>query len=254
MMMSLPLLAALVFAAVAVTSFISGVFGMAGGLILMGVLTVLLPVRTAMVLHAIVQFASNAWRAVVWRRFVAVRIVVPYVAGGLVALAAFTVASYQPERAGVLLMLGVMPFLGWLTPARLAPRIEKPGTAAFAGLTIVGLQIACGVSGPALDLFFVKSGLDRRTIVATKAVAQASGHVMKLVYFGAVVDMTGGLGALPPWFYAGAVALAMAGPVAARGILERLTDAQFRSWSQYLLMAIGVVYLVQGTAMLLGWP
>ena len=122
MMMSLPLLAALVFAAVAVTSFISGVFGMAGGLILMGVLTVLLPVRTAMVLHAIVQFASNAWRAVVWRRFVAVRIVVPYVAGGLVALAAFTVASYQPERAWVLLMLGVMPFLGWLTPARLAPR------------------------------------------------------------------------------------------------------------------------------------
>src|SRR3954454_20225446 len=45
------------------TAFLSGLFGMAGGLILIGVLLTLMPLPTAMVLHAITQMASNGWRA-----------------------------------------------------------------------------------------------------------------------------------------------------------------------------------------------
>ncbi|MEY9137494.1 hypothetical protein ACVIWV_006254 [Bradyrhizobium diazoefficiens] len=37
------------------TAFLSGLFGMAGGLILIGVLLALMPLPTAMVLHAITQ-------------------------------------------------------------------------------------------------------------------------------------------------------------------------------------------------------
>ena len=47
---------------VLITSFISGILGMAGGMILMGVLLALLPLPAAMVLHAVTQMASNAWR------------------------------------------------------------------------------------------------------------------------------------------------------------------------------------------------
>ena len=49
------------------TAFLSGLFGMAGGLILIGVLLTLMPLPTAMVLHAITQMASNGWRAFLWR-------------------------------------------------------------------------------------------------------------------------------------------------------------------------------------------
>ena len=49
------------------TAFLSGLFGMAGGLILIGVLLALMPLPTAMVLHAITQMASNGWRAFLWR-------------------------------------------------------------------------------------------------------------------------------------------------------------------------------------------
>ena len=45
------------------TSFLSGIFGMAGGMILIGVLLALLPLPQAMVLHAVTQMASNGWRA-----------------------------------------------------------------------------------------------------------------------------------------------------------------------------------------------
>ena len=56
------------------TAILSGVFGMAGGLILIGVLLVLMPLPQAMVLHAITQMASNGWRAVLWRQHIEWRI------------------------------------------------------------------------------------------------------------------------------------------------------------------------------------
>ena len=44
------------------TAFLSGIFGMAGGMILIGVLLTFMPLPTAMVLHAITQMASNGWQ------------------------------------------------------------------------------------------------------------------------------------------------------------------------------------------------
>ena len=50
-----------------VTSFISGILGMAGGIILMGILLAMMSVPAAMMMHGITQLASNAWRAFLWR-------------------------------------------------------------------------------------------------------------------------------------------------------------------------------------------
>ena len=63
------------------TSFLSGLFGMAGGLILIGVLLALMPLPTAMVLHAITQMASNGWRAFLWRSHIRWRPVCVYLIG-----------------------------------------------------------------------------------------------------------------------------------------------------------------------------
>ncbi len=52
------------------TAFLSGIFGMAGGLVLIGVLLAIMPVPTAMALHAVTQMASNGWRALLWRRHI----------------------------------------------------------------------------------------------------------------------------------------------------------------------------------------
>ena len=61
------------------TAFLSGIFGMAGGMILIGILLALLPLPEAMALHAITQIASNGWRALLWRRFVHWRRLVGFV-------------------------------------------------------------------------------------------------------------------------------------------------------------------------------
>src|SRR6202012_3815280 len=69
------------------TAFLSGIFGMAGGLILIGVLLALFPVPTAMVLHAVTQMASNGWRATLWWKHIVWRSIGVYVAGCLVSVA-----------------------------------------------------------------------------------------------------------------------------------------------------------------------
>ena len=109
-MFSLPVLAGLAVVAI-VTSFISGIFGMAGGLILIGVLLALFPVPTAMVLHAVTQMASNAWRSVLWWRHIVWGSIGFYVAGCLVSVGLWSITLYVPDKAVALLLLGLSPFV-----------------------------------------------------------------------------------------------------------------------------------------------
>src|ERR1700730_19439311 len=69
---------ALIAATILISSFLSGVFGMAGGMILLGVLLIYFDVTVAMVLFSIITFASNGWRAVLWWRYVRRSIVFHY--------------------------------------------------------------------------------------------------------------------------------------------------------------------------------
>jgi len=53
-----------------VTALVSGVFGMAGGLLLLGVLAAYLPAAQAMALHGMIQAASNGSRAALLARHI----------------------------------------------------------------------------------------------------------------------------------------------------------------------------------------
>ena len=93
------------------TSFISGLFGMAGGMILVGVLLVYFDVATGMVIFSIIQFVANGWRAVLWWRFVLWRIFFVYVSGAVLSFAVMRYVAIVPSKATVYLGLGLMPFL-----------------------------------------------------------------------------------------------------------------------------------------------
>src|SRR5688572_12703227 len=111
--------------AVFATSFLSGIFGLAGGLVLMGALLLFLPVTTAMVLHAITQMASNGSRGFLWRAHADYGIFGRYMLGAGTAFACFAAVRYVPDRALVLIMLGLMPFVGFALPETLAPRADR---------------------------------------------------------------------------------------------------------------------------------
>ena len=61
---------AVIGASIFVTSFIAGVFGMAGGMILLGVLLLYFDVATAMVVFSLLQLSSNLSRVFLWRAYI----------------------------------------------------------------------------------------------------------------------------------------------------------------------------------------
>jgi uncharacterized membrane protein YfcA len=235
--------------AVLATSFISGILGMAGGMILMGVLLALLPLPTAMMLHGITQMASNGWRAWLWRRYVDWRVFRGYAYGALLALALFAAVHLVVSKTLALIMLGLTPFLVMALPPRLALNVDQRGHPLGCGVICSSLQLLAGVSGPLLDVFFVRSKLDRRGVVATKAMSQTLSHLIKMLYFGAVV--ANAEPAVSLQFALACVALALAGTTLSRKVLEGMDDTSFRKWTRWTVMSMGLFYLASGAWMLL---
>jgi uncharacterized membrane protein YfcA len=230
------------------TAFLSGLFGMAGGLILIGVLLALMPLPTAMVLHAITQMASNGWRAFLWRRHIRWRPVFVYLIGCAVALALWSITRYVPDKAIALLLLGVTPFMARLMPSDLKPNPDSIWQGTLYGSICMGLMLMTGVSGPLMDTFFLGGQFDRRTIVATKATCQVASHFTKLIYFGGIIDQAT---TLDPILAAVAIAASMIGTSLARRILEAMTDSQFRTWATRLITTVASYYILYGSWLLL---
>ena len=245
--MTLPILTLVAFSTL-VTAFISGILGMAGGMILMGVLIAVLPLPTAMMLHGITQLASNGWRAGMLRGSIDWRVFRGYAAGSLFALALFAAIQIVASKPIALLMLGLMPFIGFALPEKLHLNVERRGHSTACGAICTGLSLVAGVSGPILDVFFVRSKMGRHAVVATKAATQSVSHLLKIIYFGGVAVAVGA--EVEPLAAGVMIALAFAGTQLSRPVLERIGDGDFRKWTRWTVSAIGVVYLVSGGVLL----
>lgn len=242
-----PLLVAALAAAIVATSFLSGVFGMAGGLILVGLLLVLLPLPAAMALHGVTQIASNLWRGLLWWRHIRWSAAAPFMGGTLAVLAVWSAFGWVPDVAVAFLLLGVSPFVVRMLPVRLKPDPERPRDGIAYGGAAMTLMLLTGVSGPLIDSFFLGGRLDRREIVATKAACQVVAHGAKLAYFGGIIAEAA---SLDPLLAAVAVVCTLIGTSAARRVLERLTDTQFRLWANRLITAIACVFVGKGLLLL----
>lgn len=240
---------ALIGASVVFTSFLSGLFGMAGGLVLLGILLLLLDVAPAMMLFGVTQLASNSWRAFLWRGFIRWDIVRGYGAGSLVFFFLMKLVAFLPDKGMVYLGLGLMPFAVELIPKDYRPHIERRFAPFLCGSLIMVLQLLAGAAGNVLDVFFQKSSLDRKTIVATKAATQTLAHFLRILYFGSFALVEG---ELPPiWLFGVCIMLAFVGTSLAARVLERWHDEGFRTWSRVLILSISLVYIMRGLWLLL---
>jgi len=245
-----PVLAlSLIAAASLVTSFISGILGMAGGMILMGVLLALLPLPATMMLHGVTQLAANGWRALMLRREIDWRVFRGITLGALAALALFAVLQLVVDKAVALIAMGLTPFAGLALPEKLHLNVERRGHSFACGAVCTAIALMAGVSGPILDIFFVRSKMSRHKVVATKAASQSFGHLLKIAYFGGIVSAAGAT--VEPVTAGIAVVLAFVGTSLSRQVLERISDAVFRRWTRWTVMSIGSVYLATGVLALL---
>jgi len=246
--MSTALLVSILAVSGLVTSFVSGILGMAGGMMLMGVLLALMPVPAAMMLHGVAQLASNGWRAMLWRAQVVWRVFRGYVLGALVATGIFLFLQLVVSKPIALIVMGLTPFVALALPEKLHLNVERPGHPFACGAICSALSLTAGVSGPILDVFFVRSQMGRHAVVATKAMTQSFTHILKITYFGGIVAT--GRGTVDPWIGAMMVALAFAGTSLAAPVLKRMNDKSFRQWTRWTVMVLGVFYFGSGIVLL----
>ena len=246
---------ALILITVLATSILSGVIGMAGGMILMALLAWLLPVPVAMMLHGVTQAGANGSRAWFLRDHVQWRVLPPYLIGAAICLGLFATLTFVPERGIVLILVGLFPWAGRLLPAAEHLDAQRPESALLCGFIVTAAQLLAGASGPLLDLFFLRSELTRHQIVATKAITQTLGHLTKIGYYGTLLIVLGDgiqrTELAPVWLFLAVVPVALVGTRIGTYLLDRLDEAEFRAASERIILAIGAACTISGAAELL---
>jgi uncharacterized protein len=225
------------------TALLSGVFGMAGGLLLMGALAFVLPVSAAFVTHGLLQIVANGWRAVLHRQHISWPILWNFALASMVAAGAVLLIGFVPSKPLLFLLLGLVPMLVWLPKSWLRLDASKTPHALVSGFLVTGLNLSAGVAGPLLDIFFVRTKLTRHKIVATKAATQVLSHLAKVVVYGAPLLSVGKTGLPPLWLFALAIPASMLGTGAGGWVLDRLSDANFKRWTAWIVTIIGLFYL-----------
>jgi uncharacterized protein len=227
------------------TAMLSGIFGMAGGLVLMGGLALVLPVSAAFVTHGILQLVANGWRAILHRQHVNWKIVSLYAIGSFAAGLGISQIALAPSKPALFLFMGLLPALLWLPKSWLQLDAAKPPQALLSGLMVTTVNLLAGVAGPLLDIFFVRTEMSRHAIVATKAATQVFAHLAKILVYGAPLIAVQGEGLPPWWLFLLAIPLSMVGTAVGGMVLNRLSDVNFKHWTRLIVSAIGVSYLCQ---------
>ncbi len=164
------------------TSALTAAFGLGGGVALLVIMGYLLPVAALVPVHGVVQWASNAGRMAVQRRFVAWPAVIPFILGSIAGALAGAPFVTQIDDPALKLALGL--FIIAVTWAKL-PALAKGGPAVMAagGAGTTFLSMFFGATGPLTAAFFAKSFDDRRAYIASHAAAMTFQHALKVSAF-----------------------------------------------------------------------
>lgn len=169
------------------TSLVSGVTGMAGGVMLLSLMTfVSLPLTVIVPVHGIVQLSSNGFRlySLHPRTTVHWPTIKYFAVGSIVGgVASYFLVQKITDPRWFLSMVCILLLYVVFKPKRLPDIKLKAGGFFTLGLFTATIGPLIGTIGPFLAPFFVRDDFSKETIVASKACAQAIIHLLKLPVF-----------------------------------------------------------------------
>lgn len=204
------------------TATLSGFLGMGGGILLLTVMATYFPPAVLIPLHGAVQLVSNSVRLAMSWRDVSWTILLPMVAGSVVGVVVGSQVVVNLPESGYQFVMGLfILIMTWLPPLKSAPRIR--GKFFWLGGISTALSLIVGATGPLLAPFFLKEGLKKETIIATKAGGQAATHLLKVGFFSLVGFELGKYGLL----FAGMVVAVTLGTWCGKLLLGRVSERMF---------------------------
>ncbi len=175
------------FTAAILSSTISGMIGMGGGVTLLAAMTLVLPFNLIIPIHGIVQLGSNFFRTIILRKSVH-KAYFRYFALGTPfgAWLAYRVLSRMTQPDWALALIGLVLLYVVFKPKYLPEiRLSEKGYL-FLGMVAGALGCLIGATGPLLAPFYVRTDLSKEEMVSTKSACQITIHLMKLPVFSAL--------------------------------------------------------------------
>lgn len=231
----------------AFTSALTATFGVGGGIALLALMGVFLPVAAVIPIHGAVQLGSNTGRAWHQRASVRMDIAAPFIAGSVVGAVAGAFLVVQLPDALLKVILG--GFIVVLTWAKI-PGIQHIGKIGLAigSVFLAVLSMMIGATGPLVSAMFAQFfPTDRKALVATHAAGMTAQHLLKIIVFGFLGF------AFWQWLPLVAVMIVSGylGTVYGSAILDRLPEESFRRWFKIGLTLLALDLVRRGLQPLL---
>ena len=239
-----PWVAGLLVVASFFTSALTAAFGVGGGIAMLALMGIFVPVASLIPVHGAVQLGSNTGRAWHQRAFVRMDVAAPFIAGSVVGAIGGVFLVVQLPDALLKLVLG--GFILILTWGRI-PGIERLSRLGL-GLASIVLAVATmlvGATGPLVSAIFANFFQnDRRALVATHAVAMTTQHLLKIIVFGVAGF------AFHTWLplIAAMVLTGYLGTIYGTTLLERLPEETFRKWFRIGLTILALDLVRRGVS------
>jgi uncharacterized membrane protein YfcA len=230
-----------------VTSIVSGVMGMAGGMLLLTAMLLRLEPAVAIPVHGIVQLVANGSRAFFLRRHIdwpAVwRFAWPLLPAGAVGIALLSLLPTAASRIAIGLFVIASTWVkGVLAIGKRQPRRALPLGGALVGF----FSTLLGATGPLIGPFVLALELGAQATVATIAACQIFQHASKVLLFGVRgFDLLAYL--LPCLALCGC---AIAGSAIGTRLLDRIPPKPFRFTIKLILTALALQQLYVGVTTL----
>ena len=177
-----------------ITSSISAVLGMGGGIILLGIMAIIIPEGYMVIaLHGIIQLVSNTTRTYVFREHLKKDIIKEFGVGAIVGLSASAliifalVQLFNVESANQIKVDFLKPLIGlfiiWYLFLK-GPKRERYSKS-FIGVGVLSgvSSVFVGATGPLIAPFFLGAKLTKENIIANKAACQMISHLGKIPLF-----------------------------------------------------------------------
>jgi len=215
------------------TSAITAAVGLGGGVTLIAVMAMVMPASALVPVHGVVQFGSNAGRALVQLKHVDWLIALWFAIGA--AFGAAIGGAIAVELPAAILKAGIGLFVLWIVWGR-APKFgrDQKHVMAAAGFASTFLSMFFGAAGPVGGAVLSTLGLPRHGFVANQAVTALIMHIFKIIVFGALGF------AFAPW--AGLIVLMIAsgflGTLAGSKLLGRMDEKAFKTGFKWVMTAL----------------
>lgn len=166
------------------TSIVSGVTGMAGGVLLLSAMSFFLPYHLLIPIHGIVQFISNSSRAFYLKKHIRFDFLAPYFIGAPIGIfIAYKILTKLENPSFYYLFLALFIIYSVFKPKRI-PEIRLNKIGWFILGIVASIQSSLlGATGPLLAIFYMREDISKEEIVANKAFQQLGSHLLKIPLF-----------------------------------------------------------------------